>query len=422
MQKSFLILHLLNNVRSELRFWSFDQASGAWSLHHTIHGQGVAQISMQGVHGTRSDELFATSSSYTLPTTLSSCHAQSPSKQSPLKSLPVFFDAAGLQEEQYEATSLDGTKVPYFLVSRTGAPLDGSTPTLLYGYGGFELNQTPGYSATVGVAWLEKGYAYAVACTRGGAEFGPSWHQAGRKQHRHRVYEDFEAVAKDLVARGVTSHERLGVEGGSNGGMLTGNMITRSPELFGAIISEVPLLDMRRYTKLLAGASWVDEYGDPRVAGEWDFLRHNSPYHTLRAGAHPTPTLVTTSTRDDRVHPAHARKLVGKMYDLGLPVLSYENIEGGHGGAANSEQRAFMSTLTFTFLEKALAERSLAPTLAKRAPRDGGRRTLANWLYFMGAAASTVGSLRIPRPPAKWVAAALALAAAVALRPRLRLR
>jgi len=252
--------------------------------------------------------------------------------------------------------------------------LDGSTPTLLDGYGGFEISLTPHYTATAGVGWLEKGYAYAEANIRGGGEFGPEWHQAALKEKRHKAYEDFEAVAKHLVERGVTSPDRLGIQGGSNGGLLMGNMLARSPKLFGAIVCQVPLLDMRRYNKLLAGASWMGEYGNPDIPEEWQFLKHNSPYHTLKAGATAPPTLFTTSTRDDRVHPGHARKMLGKMVDLGLPGIGYENIEGGHGGAADNKQRAFMSTLAWSFLEKTVVDGSLSAAIARRSNLDGGRR------------------------------------------------
>ena len=209
----------------------------------------------------------------------------------------------------------------------------------------------------MGAAWLEKGYAYVVANIRGGGEYGPRWHQAALKENRNKAYEDFEAVGRDLIARGYTSAGKLGCQGGSNGGLLTGNMLVRSPELFGAIVCQVPLLDMRRYNKLLAGASWMGEYGNPDIAEEWSYLGHNSPYHTLKAGASAPPTLFTTSTRDDRVHPGHARKMVRKLLDMGKADTTYyyENIEGGHGGAANSKQSAFMSTLAYDFLEQKLA-------------------------------------------------------------------
>ena len=221
-----------------------------------------------------------------------------------------------------------------------------------------QVTLTPSYSASVGAAWLEKGYAYCQANIRGGGEYGPSWHQAALKEKRHKAYEDFEAVAKDLIARGITNPAKLGIQGGSNGGLLVGNMLARSPELFGAIVCQVPLLDMKRYNKLLAGASWMGEYGNPDLPEEWAYLQKYSPYHTLRAGARAPPTLFTTSTRDDRVHPGHARKMVRKLLDMGKQsgTFYYENVEGGHGGAADHKQRAFMSTLAWTFLEQALAK------------------------------------------------------------------
>ena len=250
--------------------------------------------------------------------------------------------------------------MPYFLVAPKDLPLDGSTPALLYGYGGFEVSLTPGYSGGVGAAWLEKGYAYAVANIRGGGEYGPRWHQAALKENRHKAYEDFEAVAKDLVERGVTSPARLGCQGGSNGGLLTGNMLARrsaGSDLFGAVVCQVPLLDMKRYHTLLAGASWMGEYGDPDTA-DWEFLQHFSPYHNLDEAASYPPILFTTSTRDDRVHPGHARKMVSKLEDMSKSgVYYYENMEGGHGGAADNKQRAFMSTLAYDFLEQALTGR-----------------------------------------------------------------
>jgi len=407
--KSYVILNVLDNVRSENRFWKYDRASGKWSLQQTLRGQGVAQISASGVNGDKTDEIWTTSSSYTQPTTYSIATADKAAAQERLKALPAFFDASGLESQQFDATSLDGTRVPYFLVRKMGAKLDGTTPTLLYGYGGFEISMTPGYAATVGVGWLESGGAYAVANIRGGGEFGPRWHQAALKEKRHKAYEDFEAVAIDLVKRGVTSPQLIGCEGGSNGGLLTGNMLARSPHLFGAIVIQVPLLDMKRFNKLLAGASWMGEYGDPDKPDEWAFLQKYSPYHTVKQGATAPPTLFTTSTRDDRVHPGHARKLAGKMYDLGLPVLSYENVEGGHGGAADNKQRAFMSTLTYAFLRKALVEASLASALAKRPARDGGRRRLANVVYRLQ------GPLKGFRGLPKWVAPALSAIAFAAL-------
>ena len=241
-------------------------------------------------------------------------------------------------------------RIPYFQVSRKGLKLDGTNPTLLYGYGGFEISLNASYSAGVGRAWLTQGGVYVVANIRGGGEYGPRWHQAALKEKRHRAYEDFAAVAEDLIARKVTSAKHLGTQGGSNGGLLMGNMITLYPQLFGAIVCQVPLLDMKRYSNLLAGASWMAEYGDPDKPEEWAFIRTFSPYQNVKAGAKYPPVLFMTSTRDDRVHPGHARKMMAKMKDLGVDVRYYENIEGGHGGAADNAQAAHMNALAYTFL------------------------------------------------------------------------
>jgi len=248
---------------------------------------------------------------------------------------------------QFFATSADGTLVPYFVVGG-GHPEPG--PTLLTGYGGFEVPLTPSYSGIIGRGWLARGGTYVVANLRGGGEYGPQWHTSAIKEHRHRVYEDFAAVAADLVRRGITTREQLGIEGGSNGGLLMGVMLTRYPQLFGAIVGQVPLLDMRRYHELLAGASWMAEYGDPREPAEWDYLRPFSPYQNVAAGQQYPPVLFITSTRDDRVHPGHARKMVARLREFGYDVSYFENIEGGHGAAADNEQRAMKWALVLEFL------------------------------------------------------------------------
>ena len=265
-----------------------------------------------------------------------------------LKSTPALFDAGGLGVTQHFATSRDGTRIPYFEVRRSGA--EGPGPTLLYGYGGFEVPMTPGYQALTGAGWLEAGGTYVVANIRGGGEFGPGWHRAALKENRPLAYEDFEAVAEDLIRRDVATPRQLGIMGGSNGGLLMGNMLTRRPDLFGAVVAQVPLFDMRRYHELLAGASWMAEYGDPDLAEEWAFIRGFSPYHNVDAGAEYPPVLVTTSTRDDRVHPGHARKMVAKLEAMGHEVAYYENVEGGHAGAADNAQSAFMWALAYEFL------------------------------------------------------------------------
>ncbi|MEV4831273.1 prolyl oligopeptidase family serine peptidase [Micromonospora sp. NPDC049257] len=271
-----------------------------------------------------------------------------------LKQEPAFFDATGLAVRQFFATSADGTRVPYSVV---GDPTASAGPTLLTGYGGFEISLTPHYDGVVGRAWLARGGSYVVANIRGGGEYGPQWHRAALRGNRPRAYEDFAAVAADLVARGITTPEKLGIEGGSNGGLLMGAMLTRYPTLVGAVVANVPLLDMRRYHLLLAGASWMAEYGDPDDPADWAFLRDYSPYHNVRPGVTYPPVLFVTSTRDDRVHPGHARKMAALLREHGHDVAYYENVEGGHGAASNNEQRAFLSALTWRFLWQRLGGR-----------------------------------------------------------------
>jgi prolyl oligopeptidase len=271
-----------------------------------------------------------------------------------LKQSPSFFQTEGLDVVQHEAISKDGTRIPYFQIGPKDLPFDGSTPTLLYGYGGFEIPLVPTYEPITGVSWLEHKRVYVIANIRGGGEFGPAWHQAALKANRPRAYEDFIAVAEDLIARKVTSPKHLGIKGGSNGGLLVGNMLTMRPELFGAIVCQVPLLDMRRYHTLLAGASWMGEYGNPDRPEEWKFIRSFSPYHNIDPTRSYPPLFITTSTRDDRVHPAHARKMAAQLKAYGKQVLSYENIEGGHGGAADNKQKAFMDALSWAFLDREL--------------------------------------------------------------------
>ncbi|MGB2567939.1 prolyl oligopeptidase family serine peptidase [Micromonospora citrea] len=278
-----------------------------------------------------------------------------------LKQEPAFFDPDGLAVRQFFATSADGTRVPYFVVGDPGVT---GGPTLLTGYGGYEIPLTPSYSGAIGRGWLARGGSYVVANIRGGGEYGPRWHRAALRENRPRAYEDFAAVAADLVTRGITTPQRLGIEGGSNGGLLMGVMLTRYPELFGAVAAHVPVLDMRRYHRLLAGASWMAEYGDPDREADWSYLRRYSPYHNVRSGGPYPPVLLVTSTRDDRVHPAHARKMAARLREHGHEVAYYENLEGGHGAAANSAQRSFVWALTLEFLWRQLTSRP--PTLPRQ--------------------------------------------------------
>ena len=272
-----------------------------------------------------------------------------------------------MRAEQRFATSRDGTRVPYFVVWPRGAKADGDNPTLLYGYGGFEVSMQPSYSGTLGRAWTTRGGVYVLANIRGGGEFGPAWHQAALKANRQKAYDDFIAVAEDLVAARITKPARLGIQGGSNGGLLVGAVVVQRPDLFGAVVCQVPLLDMRRYHRLLAGASWMAEYGNPDDPAEWAFIRTYSPYHNVprapRSVATPAPgervarlppILVDTSTRDDRVHPGHARKFALRLAEQGHRPLYWENLEGGHGGAADNAQRSLMMALEYTFLWQVL--------------------------------------------------------------------
>jgi prolyl oligopeptidase len=344
-----IVLNVMHDVKNRLSVLTHRDGtwiSGPLQVGHSPFGA----ISASAVDSQQSDALWLTVTDYLTPTTLLLTDVGQPqAKIEPLKAMPAFFDASGDVIEQHFATSRDGTRVPYFLVRPKDLSFDGAAPTLLYGYGGFEISMTPGYSGGIGKGWLEKGGVYAVANIRGGGEYGPRWHQAALKANRHKAYEDFAAVAQDLVTRKVTSPEHLGAQGGSNGGLLMGNMLTRYPQLFGAIVVQVPLLDMKRYSHLLAGASWMAEYGDPDT-GDWDYIRTFSPYHLFDPGKAYPPTLFMTSTRDDRVHPGHARKMAAKMLDAGKDVRYYENIEGGHGGAADNAQAAHMSALAYTFL------------------------------------------------------------------------
>lgn len=352
--KDHVVINVLEDVKNRLYVLtpSTTESPTAWRREPLVGAPAFGTVNVTAVDSDESNDYFMTSTDYLTPTTLSiGTVGKAPEE---LKRLPHFFDSVGMQISQHFATSSDGTKVPYFMVAKKDLNLDGKNPTLLYGYGGFEISLQPNYSATVGRAWLTQGSVYVVANIRGGGEYGPRWHQAALKENRLRAYEDFAAVAKDLVARGVTSKQRLGIQGGSNGGLLVGNMITLYPELFEAGVCQVPLLDMKRYNKLLAGASWMAEYGNPDYPDQWAYIRKFSPYQNVQPSVAYPKVLFTTSTRDDRVHPGHARKMMAKMESQGHAVWYYENIEGGHGGAANNKQSAFMQALAYTFLKQEL--------------------------------------------------------------------
>ncbi len=342
--KDRLVMITLADVASRVEIVT----PGAWTREPAI---GLEPSSATVIVATdhTGDEVFLDSSGFLTPSTL--LHGAAGGTLTPIKSAPAFFDAEGLEVAQHFATSDDGTKVPYFVV---GLPGGGPRPTLLGGYGGFEVAQTPGYGGVLGRLWLSRGGTYVLANIRGGGEYGPGWHTQAVRRGRHKVAEDFAAVARDLVDRGVTTAKQLGAQGGSNGGLLMGIMLTKYPELFGALVCQVPLLDMKRFHLLLAGASWVAEYGDPDDPEEWAFISQYSPYQNIRTDKTYPPVLITTSTRDDRVHPGHARKMTAALEQAGHRVWYYENIEGGHAGAADNAQTAFKSALAFSFLHRML--------------------------------------------------------------------
>ncbi len=355
--KSALILNELEDVRARLYVLRPPPSAGPWTREPLLRNT-MGTVVVSAFDSERSDAYFQTTADFLEPQRLSLAElgpAGRPEDQAGLlKSLPRFFEAPGHRVSQGFATSKDGTRVPYFLVAPE--QLSQPAPTILYGYGGFEVSLTPNYLSSIGPGWLEKGGVYVLANIRGGGEFGPPWHQAALREHRQRAYDDFIAVAEDLITRQITTPRRLGIMGGSNGGLLMGVMLTQRPELFGAIVCSVPLLDMKRYHLLLAGASWMEEYGDPDRPEDWAFIQRYSPYHQLKPGLKLPPVLFTTSTKDDRVHPGHARKMLARLQEYGLDGLLYENIEGGHGGAANNEQRAFLTALELRFLEQQLMD------------------------------------------------------------------
>jgi prolyl oligopeptidase len=353
--RNHLVLNVLEDVKNRLTVLT--PGADGWSRRPLAGVPEFGTVSARAVDSDESDALWLTVTDFLTPSTLMLGDAgEGAAAPETLKTMPAFFDASNHVVEQHFATSKDGTRVPYFLVRPKDLAFDGTAPTLLYGYGGFEISLTPGYSGGTGKGWLEKGGTYAVANIRGGGEYGPRWHQAALKQNRHKAYEDFAAVAQDMIDRRITSPAHLGIRGGSNGGLLTGNMLVQYPELFGAVVIQVPLLDMQRYNKLLAGASWMAEYGNPDVPEEWEYIRTFSPYHLFDPAKKYPPTILLTSTRDDRVHPGHARKMHAKMLEAGQDVRYYENIEGGHGGAADNRQAAHMDALYLTFLWQQLSK------------------------------------------------------------------
>ncbi len=343
--KNKLLINLLTNVTDQLYIYTF--SNGKWNSQK-VNGPKLGTISIVST-GEFSDQYFFNFQNFLTPTTLYVADAGKNTIKS-VKSLPSYFDAIKYEVKQFKVKSKDGTSVPYFMVSSKDLKYDGKNPTLISAYGGFELSRKPTYIGSYGTAWLDKGGVFVLANIRGGGEYGPKWHQAGLKEKRQNIFDDLYAVSEDLIAKKITSPKHLGVSGGSNGGLLVGVAFTQRPDLYNAIVCQVPLLDMQRYNKLLAGASWMGEYGNPDIPEQWEYIKKYSPYQNVKEGMKYPEVFFTTSTRDDRVHPGHARKMVAKMNDMGYKTYYYENTEGGHAGSSTNEQSAKSSALTFSYL------------------------------------------------------------------------
>jgi len=347
-----LLLTTLDNVRGRLTRLT-RSGKGAWSaMPLTLPDNATVRIVDANA---RSETAYLQVAGYLQPTSLWRTRSTAPAP-SRVRSVPALFDASATEVEQFVATSTDGTRIPYFIVHPKAMVLDGGHPTIINAYGGFNVSLSPSYSAITGKLWIERGGVWVVANIRGGGEFGPAWHDAGLKTKRQIVYDDFAAVARDLIARKVTSPRRLGIMGGSNGGLLMGVQMTQHPELFHAVDIQVPLLDMERMEQIAAGTSWVGEYGSQAVPEERDFLASISPYRQLKRGVEYPVPLVWTTTKDDRVGPQHARKFAARMAEYGIPYWFYEVTEGGHSAGANLKQQAFTSALEFTYFSRQLMD------------------------------------------------------------------
>jgi prolyl oligopeptidase len=348
--RSALYLNVLQNVQGKL--FKVSKEKGKWEKR-------VVEFPEAGVITVLStddfdDRWLVNYQGFLTPPSVYLIDAQG--KSEILRQLPAKFDAKDMVVVQNEAASKDGVKIPYFMIHKKNIQLNGQNPTNLTGYGGFQISSTPYYLNETGKVWIERGGVHVVANIRGGGEFGPKWHQAALLENRQKAFDDFIAVAEDLIKRGITSPKKLGIEGGSNGGLLVGATFTQRPDLFNAVICQVPLLDMLRFHKLLAGHSWTAEYGNPEDPKMAEVISKYSPYQNVKPAVRYPKVYFTTSTKDDRVHPGHARKMVARMEELGHEVLYYENIEGGHGGAANLEQRIKNQTLEFTYLTQQLVD------------------------------------------------------------------
>jgi len=350
--RSRLVVTTYSDVKGRAAIYT-PEAGGGWSERKLDLPENVS-IGIVSADA-QSDQAFLSVAGFLTPSTLMLADAATGSTTT-VKALPARFDASKDVVEQHEATSKDGTKIPYFIVHPVGMALNGENPTILYAYGGFQVSMTPTYSANIGKLWLEKGGVFVLANIRGGGEFGPAWHEAGLKTHRQRIYDDFAAVADDLIATKVTSPRRLGIQGGSNGGLLMGVEFTQHPELWHAVDIQVPLLDMLRFEKIAAGSSWVGEYGTVAKPDERAFLASISPYNNLKAGVDYPEPFIWTTTKDDRVGPQHARKFAARLAEMKLPYLYYEVTEGGHGSGANLKEKARTTAMEITYFARKLMD------------------------------------------------------------------
>ncbi len=343
----FIVIATMENVQGKLRIM---RPAGEGWVTEAVPVPGFGTVGLAGSDD-RSNEYFFTFSNPITPTTLFYGDGK---EIKAIRKQKDYFDASNVQIVQNEAISKDGTKIPYFIVHPADMAYDSSNPTLVYAYGGFNSATRPGYSSLTGIGWLEKGGIYVIANIRGGGEFGPEWHHSALREKRQNAYDDLFAVAEDLIRLKISTPERMGFYGWSNGGLLAGVAMTQRPDLWNAVVIGAPLLDMMRYNKLLAGASWMDEYGNPDVPEDWAFISKYSPYQNVKKDVkYPTPLFIT-STRDDRVHPGHARKMAAKMIDMGHPLYYHETIEGGHGASSTNSQEAEMRALMYTYLQKQL--------------------------------------------------------------------
>lgn len=345
-----LFVAMLDNVIGKVV--QFNHVDGKW-VSEEVDLPDNATVAIQ-TSSDETDQIMYTVTGFLEPTTL--YYTDGTHAPRVIKTSPAYFDAEGMEVEQHAAVSKDGTKIPYFIVKPAGMEMNGDSAVLMTGYGGFQVPRLPGYLGSTGKLWLEKGGAYVLANLRGGGEFGPGWHQSAIRENKQRTWDDFIAVGEDLVSRGFTSAEHLGIQGGSQGGLLVGTAFTQRPDLFGAAIVQIPLFDMLRYHLIGRGASWIGEYGDPRIPEQRAWIEGYSPYQKIVAGVdYPTPFL-WASTADDRTHPAHARKGAAKLKALGQPYYYYEDTTGGHSGGVDNEQRARLQALQYIYLMQQLMD------------------------------------------------------------------